>query len=78
MKLQPLTTEVYNRLLEDGYTYFKLRHSYDRRDFGTNSDVTMIEAVKPEQKLQDENYLSHEHVNEMLVKGESSYCVMIL
>jgi len=78
MKLQPLTTEVYNRLLEDGYTHFKLRYSYDRRDFGTDSDVTMIEAVKPEQQKLGESYISHEHVSEMLVNAEARYCVMIL
>jgi len=76
MKLQPLTTEVYNRLLEDGYTHFKIKHSYDKQDFGTDSNVTMVEAVKTGNHLPDENYLSHKTLSELLGKSDASYCVM--
>ncbi|MBS1585131.1 MAG: hypothetical protein JSS82_06240 [Bacteroidetes bacterium] len=76
MKLQPLTTEVYNRLLEDGYTHFKLKHSYDRLDFGTGNPVTMLEAIKAEQLAGNENYLSREHVHQLLHSTDTNYCVM--
>ncbi len=77
MKLQPLTMEVYRRLIEDGYKSFRIRQEYDRTAYGTNNNITMLEALKGDD-IKDGNLLSPERVTDLIQREPDNYCVMIM
>lgn len=77
MKLEPLTMEVYRRLINDGYKSFRIKQMYDSATFGTDSNITMLEALKNETPRGDDT-LSAERVNTLLQQEPNNYCVMIL
>ncbi|OJW78524.1 MAG: hypothetical protein BGO69_00625 [Bacteroidetes bacterium 46-16] len=77
MKLEPLTMEVYHRLIQDGYKSFRIKQKYDRAAYGTNSNITMLEALKNDTG-KGEDLLSPARVTELIQREPDNYCVMIV
>jgi hypothetical protein len=77
MRLEPLTMEVYHRLIEDGYKSFRIKQEYDRAAYGTSSNITMLEALKKDLDLGEE-LLSPERVTLLIQQEPDNYCVMTL